>query len=281
MDAIESWVCPTCNTTISTPFCAACGEGRPAVRDLTLRGLFAQFLHAFSAVDRRLIRSFRCLITQPGVLTVSYLQGQRIPYVGPFQLFLIANLLFFGMQLLTNTNIVSSTLDSHLHQQDWGAFAQTLVTRRLEIRRMSVYDYTPVFNQAVVLYAKSFIILMVVPFSILLHALFYKNSRPFVAHLVFALYFYAFLLILFCAILALAGVQHLLGGAGLNAPGVDNILTIVNLAACALYLYKATTAVYGASGKARIIKVLLLTLTVEAILLGYRFLMFLLTLYTT
>jgi hypothetical protein len=50
-----------------------------------------------------------------GVLTVAYVQGRRLPYIGPFQLFLLSNVLFFAMQSQTNTNIVSSPLDSHLH----------------------------------------------------------------------------------------------------------------------------------------------------------------------
>ena len=67
------------------------------------------------------------LITQPGVLTVAYIQGRRVPYIPPFQLFLIANVLFFALQSLTNTNIVSSPMDSHLHMQDWNAIAENLV----------------------------------------------------------------------------------------------------------------------------------------------------------
>jgi len=185
----ESWTCPTCNSTVSTPYCPTCGESPPSARDLTLRGLLAQPFHAFRSIDGRLIRSFRCLVTRPGVLTVAYVQGRRMPYRGPFQLFLIANVLLFAMQSLTNTNIVSSTLDTHLHNQDWRAVARRLVAHRLETKQTTLDLYAPVFNQAIVLYAKSLIILMVLPFAILLLILFYRNWQPFVAHVVFSLYF--------------------------------------------------------------------------------------------
>jgi hypothetical protein len=277
----EPWTCPSCNSTVSTPYCPTCGESPPSARDLTLRGLFTQLFHAFSSIDGRLIRSFRCLVTRPGVLTVAYVQGRRMPYIGPFQLFLIANVLFFAMQSLTHTNIVSSTLDSHLHIQDWRAVAHRLVAHRLETKQTTLDLYAPIFNQAIVLYAKSLIILMVLPFAILLLILFYRNSQPFVAHVVFSLYFYAFLLLLFCVSLAVAAVDVLLGGAGLISARMDNILSLINLTACATYLFIATGTVYGASGLIRGIKVLVLAVAVAGILLGYRFMLFLITLYAT
>jgi hypothetical protein len=215
------------------------------------------------------------------MLTVSYVLGQRKTYVAPFQLFLIANVLFFAMQSLTNTNIVSSTLDSHLHHQDWSAVAQTLVAQRLERKQTTLEIYAPIFNQAIVLYAKSFIILMVLPFAILLPIMFHRYRQPFVAHVVFSLYFYAFLLLLFCVSLIIAAVNVLFGGAGLISPRMDNILSLINLAACATYLYIAIGTVYGARGLIRGIKVLVLTLAAAGILLGYRFVLFLFTLYVT
>ena len=202
-------------------------------------------------------------------------------YLKPFQLFFIANVLFFAVQSLTNTNIVSSTLDSHLHTQDWHAAAQRLVSHRLETLQTSLNRYAPIFDQAILLHAKSFIILMVLPLALLLPALFHRNRQPFVAHAVFSLHFYAFLLLLFCVSLAVVAVNLQLGGAGLNSTRMDNVLSVINLAASATYLYLATGTVYGARGAVRIVKALTLALAVAGILLGYRFILFLLTLYTT
>ena len=126
--------------------------------------------------------------------------GRLKLYLGPFQLFLFANVLFFAMQSLTNTNIFSSTLDSHLHNQDWHAFAQHLVSQRLQTLQTTLELYAPIFDRAIVLHAKSGIILMVLPFAILLPVLFYRNRQPFVAYAVFSLHFYAFVLLLFCQI---------------------------------------------------------------------------------
>ena len=281
LTAAQPWACPTCKSVVSTPYCPACGERRQNENDLTLYSLFNQLFRAFSSIDSRLIRSFRNLLRHPGLLTVAYIRGQRMPYTGPFQLFLIANIFFFAIQSLTNTNIVSSQLDSHLYNQDWSVLARRLVSHRLEEIQTTVDFYAPIFNQAVILNAKSLIILMVVPFSLLLPMLFYRARRPFVAHIVFSLHLYTFLLLLFCVSLAIAAIDMLFGGAGLNSATMDNILSVFNLTACAMYLYIATGNVYGGSGMIRAAKIAILAPAVAGILLGYRFVIFLITLYST
>ncbi len=275
----KPWHCPTCNLQVATPFCPQCGERPLAPRDLTLRGLLAQLFHAFSNIDGRLIGSLRCLVNRPGELTVAYVQGRRMPYIGPFQLFLIANVLFFAVQSLTGVNVIGVTLDSHLHGQDWSEAAQELVAHRLDSLQTTLDRYAPVFDQAVVLNAKALIILMVFPFALLLPLVFYGTRRSFVAHATFSLHFYAFLLLLFCVSLAVTAVDVMLGGAGLASPRMDNILSVLNFAAAAIYLHIAIGKVYGARGAPRGIRALALTMGAAAILLGYRFLVFLITLY--
>jgi len=220
-------------------------------------------------------------VSQPGVLTVAYLQGQRKPYTLPLQLFLVSNVLFFAMQSLTGAKIFSTPLDQHLHNDIWGGVAQQVITHRLETRRTTLGLYAPVFNQAVALNAKSLIVVMVLPFAMLPAIVFYRGRRPFVAHVVFALHFYTFLLLLFCVSLMVVGVDLLFGGRGLESERLDHALSIGQLVVCATYIYIATGTVYGAKGVTRILKVLPLAIGVAGIFLGYRFMLLLVTLYST
>jgi hypothetical protein len=242
--------------------------------------MLEQLLHALTAVDGRLLRTFRRLVNQPGALTLAYVQGQRVPYIGPFQLFIIANVLFVALQTLIGVNIFSSPLDSHLQRQDWSDLAQTLVARHIETSQTSLEQFAPHFDRAVAVYAKWLIILMVLPFALLLPVLFYRERQAFVTHAVFALHLYTVLLLLFCASLLIACVDLAFGGGGLESAYMDNVLSLFNLTGCALYLFFATQKVYGARGASRIGKVLVLSGAVGLIALGYRFALFLLTLYT-
>ncbi len=275
------WTCPTCKVVVTTPFCARCGEEPLPPRDLTLHGLAEKLLHAVTSIDARAARSAWCLLRRPGELTVAWTSGVRKPYVAPFQLFLIANVLFFALQWFTGENVFSSSLDSHLHHQDWSSLAQRLLARRLEATHTNQAQYAPVFDRAVVLNAKSLILLMTLPFALLLPVAFFRERRPFMTHVAFALHLYTFLLLLFCVALLAAKFSALLGFGGLDAPVVDNTLSVANVIACAAYVYLAIGPVYGATGTMRAFSAVLLTLAVAAIVLGYRFVLFLITLYAT
>jgi hypothetical protein len=266
---------------VNTPFCPRCGEEPLALRELTLRGLAEKLLHAVTSIDARTARSAWKLLRRPGELTLAWTSGVRRAYVAPFQLFLIANVLFFALQWMTSENVFSSSLDSHLHHQDWSELAQSQLARRLEPTQMSPEQYAPLFDRAVVINAKSLILLMTLPFALLLPLAFLRERRPFMTHVAFSLHLYTFLLLVFCVALLAAKLSAFLGFGGLDAPMVDNVLSGANLAACAAYIYLAIGPVYGATGTLRATKALLLALAVAAIVLGYRFVLFFITLYTT
>lgn len=275
------WTCPSCRVVVTTPFCARCGEEPVVPRDLTLRGLGEKLVHALTSIDARAVRSARTLLRHPGELTLSWTRGVRKPYVAPFQLFLIANVLFFALQWATGENVFSSSLDSHLHHQDWSETARSFLSKRLAEKHMTVEQYEPLFNRAVVLNAKSLIVLMTLPFALLLPLAFRRAHRPFMTHVVFSLHLYTFLLLLFCAALLLARISAWLGFGGLDVAMVDNVLSIANVSMCALYLYLSIGPVYGATGARRAVTALALTAACAAIVLGYRFVLFFITLYTS
>jgi hypothetical protein len=278
---VEPWTCPNCNEVRTAPFCPGCGERRLGAGELTLGGFLHHSLQALSDIDGRVVRSFRCLLTRPGALTVAYLRGDRKPYLAPLRLFLVANVLFFAMQSLTGAKIFSTPLDSHLHRQIWSSLAQELVAKRLLAQHTTLELYAPVFDQAVALHAKSLIILMVLPLAALLPLVFRGNDKPFVTHVAFSLHFYAFLLLLFCLALIFVGADQWLGGEGLASDRIDQVLSVIEVLICAGYLYFAVGTVYGTRGAPRVFEVAALAAAVAFIVLGYRFVVFALTLYTT
>lgn len=281
MGETKTWICPTCRLPRTAPYCPTCGEEPLAPRDLTLRGLAEKLLHAATSVDARTVRTAWKLLRHPGQLTLAWTGGVRRAYVAPFQLFLLANVLFFAIQWMTGENVFSSSLESHLHHQDWSDLAQSLLAQRLGATHTSLAEYEPVFDRAVVLNAKSLILLMTAPFALLLPVLFLRQRRPFMVHVVFSLHLYTFLLLLFCVALLTAKASALLGFGGLDIPMVDNVLSAANLSVCTAYIYLAIGTVYGAQGVPRVTKAILLAIAVAAIVLAYRFVLFVITLYLT
>jgi len=276
----KTWTCPTCNHAVVTSYCPSCGERIYLPSELSVRGLFDQFVQALTKVDGRLIRSVWGLIGRPGELTVAYLEGRRKAYVGPVQLFLVANALFFGIESLTGGSVFTTPLDSHLHNQPWSPVAEELVSHRLAATHTTLEVYTPVFDRAVAVNARALIMLMAFSFVVTPSVVFYRR-RPLVAHALFSLHFYAFLLLLLCAATAVPPVDRWLGGAGSASEGLDHTIAIALLAVCGLYLYFATGTVYGANGARRVLKVVVLTVAVAILALGYRFVLLLITLNST
>jgi hypothetical protein len=275
------WTCPNCETVRESRYCEACGEQPLGPHDLTLRDLLTKFGQSLSSIDGKAARTFPALIARPGFLTLAHLRGQRRVFIGPLKVFLIANAIFFAVQSATHTNILSSTLGSHLYQQDWKEFARSVVARHLRDTGLSLADYMPIFDTAVVFYAKTLIILMALSFAPIAGLLFASRHRPLGANVVFSLHVHAFILLLFCVSLGIGELNLVMGGQGLVSPSLDLGLSIFNLTAAAAYLYLAIGPVYGATGFARIAKAALLAVVLAATVIGYRFLIFLITITFT
>jgi hypothetical protein len=212
---------------------------------------------------------------------VAYLEGQRKPYLGPLPLFLVANALFFASESLTGGRVFTTPLDAHLHTQPWSHAAELLVSHRLAAKQTALELYAPVFDHAVAVNARSLIVFMALSFVGALAMVFPGGKRPPVAHALFSFHLYAFLLLLFCLATAVPPVDRWFGGAGFASERLDDVLSITLLLACALYLYISTGRVYGATGAGRMGRVAVLTVAAAAIVLGYRFVLFVITLFTT
>src|SRR5436190_954827 len=172
---------------------------------------------------------------------------------------------------------IATPLAMHLEKQPWSPLAQTWVADRLTALHTTRGAFTPAFDRALAVHARSWIIVMALSFAPVLLLVFRRRRMPVAAHAVFALHVYAFLLLLLCAGSA---VEALFGGPTAMPPLVDPFVSITLLAACAAYLYAAVGAVYATHGARRLLEAAVLTICVAALLLGYRFALFVLTLYT-
>jgi hypothetical protein len=279
-EQVSRWTCPTCNQLTETHFCPVCGEQALRARDLTLRVLIDQVVEAFTSIDSKLIRSFRYLLARPGFLTEAFLKGQRKPYLGPVGLFLICNVFFFATESLTRSEVFTTSLESHLYQQDWKGIAEALVDHRLQAKHKTLANYAPAFNEAVASKARSLIILMALVFTAAPALLFRRSGRPLVANAVFSLHLYAFLLLLLSVGISISWVAGRFGVNLKNGIG-DNILSVGLLLASAAYLYFATGIVYRERGLSRGLKVAVLAMFMGVLVVGYRFALLIITLYTT
>lgn len=178
--------CVSCNSEVPKMYCPDCGERVLDKESLTLRSLFRQFMEGVFNIDNKLIRTLRSLLLQPGQLTVEYAGGRRIPYMRPFQLFVLVNLIFFIT--LTDADLFRAPAKWYFSNNP----VDERVDRILEIQDMTLEELTILYDQTSSDWAKG-LILVLIPVIGFFLALFFRG-RPVGLHMVFATHFLSFFL---------------------------------------------------------------------------------------
>ena len=91
--------CLNCGTTLSGPYCHACGQHAHVHR--TLSAFFHDFAHGVLHFEGKIFRTLPMLAWRPGELTRRYIDGQRARFVSPIALFLFCVFLTFAVMGLT------------------------------------------------------------------------------------------------------------------------------------------------------------------------------------
>jgi len=278
--AAATWRCPSCASTVNTAYCPGCGERPLDPRHLTIRGLISQFAGFLIHLDHRIVNSVRCMIMQPGQLTVAFEAGQRQAYLGPFKLFVLANLAFFALQSTSDLRVFSTELERQADGGEGTDFGRALVQQYLDDHELSLEAYAPIYDQAVAVHARSLIGLMVLPFGLFLPLIFWRK-KPFAVHVVFSVHFFAYILLVYSLLAAGIAIATVVTEQAHWSQMIDNILTVAILTSLASFLYVAIHRVYQTLGVARVVQTLLLIAVYILCFLGYRFALVPITLYAT
>ena len=89
-------VCQDCAAPISGNYCSNCGQ-ETKIETPTVRQFVHELMDQYVAVEGKLGRTLRVLLTQPGQLTLDYVQGRRQRYVRPLKLYVSISVVFFGL----------------------------------------------------------------------------------------------------------------------------------------------------------------------------------------
>jgi|GEM_PF-230091 thiamine biosynthesis protein ThiS len=277
------WTCPTCGETVDRKFCSNCGEKKPSKGDFSMRHFFTHALGEFFHFDSKIFRSFRLLFTRPGFLTAEYVRGCRKPYLHPFQLFFIANLIYFIMLPLIGWSGLRTTLRIQTHQMSYSQMASRLVAARTAAKGVTPEQFEHSFDHMVDVQARSLAVIMVPLYAMLVAVLQWRKRQYFGQHLVFSLHFAAFwLLALFTALYGACAWAFRIAlhrGIRLDVLNSDNLIFPVALAILFTYAFFAMRTAYRDSVPMAIAKAVVLTFSLHYVLNAYRFILFFIALY--
>ncbi len=93
--ATEQEICKNCEQAFNTNFnfCPNCGQ--QAKDDLTVKVLFYNTISNYFSFDARFFKSFFPLLFKPGYLAEKFIEGKRLLYLHPAQLYLFISVVFF------------------------------------------------------------------------------------------------------------------------------------------------------------------------------------------
>jgi hypothetical protein len=276
--------CVTCHAECRGNYCPACGEKRIEHHDLSLWHFAAHGVEAFTHADGKVFRTVHSLLARPGEMTADYVIGRRRPYMGPLQLFLICNVIYFLLVPVLHWDSLSSTLSTNMELSLFKAGATHLVEAKLHATGQTVEAYRPIFDHAAILHGKSLVILLVPLFALAVALLFRKSKHPPVTHLVFAFHFVAIFLLGLLASHALINVaQKLFTALGhpLTGSQLDWASSLPLLIGFGVYLNRALRRAYGIGGRELTVKTALLLALIFPIVTLYRLALFAITLSQT
>jgi hypothetical protein len=281
--AIIADYCVSCGQPAGTPFCPHCGERRAADRRYSLLHFAREAAEAFASTDGKFLRTIWALVRAPGALTAAYMRGERVRYMGPVQVFLLMNLLFFV--LASSSNTFSTPLRVHMNAVAHKDVARRAVGTRLAARGITLDQYRIAFDTATATQAKSLVIVMVPMFAMAVSLVHLRRRRYVLQHLVFSLHAFAalFLILLASALLVEIPLNLWARARGLELGWKvrDQVMTSAIVLAFGTYVMFALRRAYNDSRWVAIAKAGALCVGLAVVLFAYRFVLFFTTFWAT
>ncbi|MBT8487465.1 MAG: DUF3667 domain-containing protein [Gemmatimonadetes bacterium] len=188
-------------------------------------------------LESRALRSFFGLMFRPGQLTRAFVDGQRVRYSSPVQLYLWCTAAFFLVQTffpLVRLNAETGRVVSSLSAVSVGTGLSAETLERLTDQGTTLPVFAERFDAAVTAYFPVLLVALVAVTAVLMALQFWKE--PALKHGVFALHWTAFYF-------TLEMVRQLLPRLGRWGTTASVLTTVVALT----YLYVATRVVYRRS----------------------------------
>lgn len=187
--------CRSCGSFYRTRYCGSCGEKSLEEDDFRLGKILGDGIEALTNLDSRFLRSFKLLIINPAKLSRNYIEGIRVPYMKPFQIFLIANLVFF---IFLGDFDIFRTPSKWLFNDSFEGYSFPEKVR--EIMALNNETYTQValrYDKLSSDLSKSLLIFITPVIGFIFMLLSFRFKKAFAKHYIVGLHYFSILLLVF------------------------------------------------------------------------------------
>ncbi|MBS1492099.1 MAG: DUF3667 domain-containing protein [Bacteroidetes bacterium] len=277
--------CRACGALLHGKFCSECGEKRFDKKDLSMQKIFLQGVDVFTHLDSKIFKSVKLLITKPGLLAKEYCSGIKVKYAKPLQLFFLINVVYFLLLSLGGFNTFTTPLNVHMNSSWHKALAKSMVEHKMEAKKITLDDYRIKFDSKVNVLSKSLVLIIAPLLSLMFGLLFITKKKTYPENFIFALSFLSWILILNIAfqsvfLLSTYTFDKLLN-IDLRSFFTDDLVSIILFVLIGVYSFYAIKKFYDEKRGIAFIKALITPFGFLLVLFVYRFILFLLTYYTT
>lgn len=273
-------ICKSCGNSFQGWYCNVCGEKVIEAKDRKFGPVMGKVLIATTITDNKFIQALRLTIGNPGFLSREYVEGRRVNYMKPLQMFFILNLIYFLFPIL---QLFNSSLYTQMNVLPHARIARQVVASKVAADGMSLRGFELMYNDKTTSLAKLLIVVFVVLGSLPLSLIFAKRNRYFTDHVALSIELTSFniavnaigLTLLFWLISKVLHWSHT-GGTYLN----DITLTIIFILTNLYFIFRAARTFYNQKGKRLVLKAVAGILGLFLALEAYRFLLFFITVWT-
>lgn len=182
-------VCRNCHTPLEGPYCCQCGQSYTAGSEQPIAKLVGDFLGNAFAFDGKVPRTLAALFWRPGRLSRDYREGHIVRYTSPMQLFWMAVIILVAVAAAGQS--VAEERGELLTQISVG----TQVDEREDDQSSRVTGRQ--LTEALLTWGPYIAVALIPVFALLLRLFYWRRRIYYMYHLVFALHFHSFFLLLF------------------------------------------------------------------------------------
>ncbi len=261
--------CATCGTQLIGKFCYSCGEKKVVDKDFALVKFLEQSIDIFTHFDSKFFLSF-AKVFQPGFLANEFVKGRRVLYLKPLQFFILINVFYF--LVFQNANFFSRTLHEYTSYKPFTTYeTKQLVSSKIETLKLDYFSFEKLFNTKSFNYSKTFLFVFIPLLGLLFYLFFFKSKKYLTQHLVFACYFFCYVLLLYMIIILLSII-------GFRFVATDPYFLYFFQFGILSWLFIAINKFYNGNKVLNFVKSVIITYSIMFLIQYYRMVIFFFTL---
>jgi Protein of unknown function (DUF3667) len=282
--------CASCGEALHGKHCHNCGEKKLSRVDLTLKKFISQAFDVITHFDSRMWKTVYLLLRKPGFLVTENLDGRRVNYAKPIQLFFVLNVIYFIVlgHIEVGFDAVTNRAEEHMSNFLYGNLVTPMVNKKIKEENISPEQYYEKFYNEIYVESRLFIILMIPLLALWFKLIYLRKDILYYEHLVFSTYYFCFVLLFYTFFLN-AIIYPLLYKTSLfgnfdsvfEYESAEVAAELIVLTASAIYIYFALKQVYKESIAQTLAKTFLSLIGLILTFNLFRFLIFLAVYYST